>query len=166
MSSMTSITWKKFSGIICYIFISEVKLNLYSIFEHFQNVRHFHVATNIFTGSDTGSSICQQDSHEHFRHFELLIDVVAQILTEIYSNFKIWPTLWPGDVIDDVMCAWNITCTTRFRQICTCKILFVWHQSFIVKSSGQTSWQTNKHTKTQGENIITFAIAGDNDNFQ
>ena len=57
-------------------------------------------------------------------------------------NFKIWPTLWPGDVINDVMNEWNITCTTRHPQQCTCKILFVWHQSFIVKSSGQTSWQT------------------------
>ena len=59
-----------------------------------------------------------------------------------YINFKIWPTLRPGDIIDDVMSAWNITCTTRHPQQCTCKILFVWHQSFIVKSSGQTSWQT------------------------
>ena len=55
-----------------------------------------------------------------------------------YINLKIWPTFWPGDVIDDVMSAWNITCTTRHPQQCTCKILFVWHQSFIVKSSGQT----------------------------
>ena len=58
------------------------------------------------------------------------------------SNFKSLPTLWPCDVINDVMSAWNITCTTRHPIQCTCKILFVWHQSFIVKSSGQTSWQT------------------------
>ena len=75
-----------------------------------------------------------------------------------YINFKIWPTLWPGDVIDDVMSAWNITCTTRHPQQCTCKILFVWQQSFIVKSSGQTSWQTNKHT---GWKHYHLAIAGD-----
>ena len=76
-----------------------------------------------------------------------------------YINLKIWPTLWPGDVIDDVMSAWNITCTTRHPQQCTCKILFVWHQSFIVKSSGQTSWQTNKYT---GWKHYHLAIAGDN----
>ena len=57
-----------------------------------------------------------------------------------HINFKIWPTVWPGDVIDDAMRAWNITCPTRHPQQCTRKILFVWHQSFIVKSSGQTSW--------------------------
>ena len=59
------------------------------------------------------------------------------------------------------MSAWNITCTTRHPHQYTCQRLFVWHQSFIVKSSGQTSWQTqtnrNTHTQTntQGENIIT-----------
>ena len=99
----------------------------------------FWARDNFFAESYTGCWIYQKDSHEHFRHFELLIDAPAQILTR-YITFKIWPTLWPGDVIDDVMSAWNITCTTRHPQQCTCKILFVWHQSFIVKSSGQTSW--------------------------
>ena len=68
------------------------------------------------------------------------------------------------DVINDVMSAWNITCTTRHLQQCTCKILFVWHQSFIVKSSGQTSWQTYTHTQTNkhtGWKHYHLAIAGD-----
>ena len=104
----------------------------------------FWARDKLFTGSYTGSWIYQKYSHEHFRHFELLIDAVAQILTEIglYINFKIWPTLWSCDVINDVVSAWNITCTTRHPQQCSCKIVFVRHQSFIVKSSGQTSWQT------------------------
>ena len=59
-----------------------------------------------------------------------------------YINFIIWPILWFCDVINDVMSALNITCTTRHPQQCGCKILFVLHQSFIVKSSGQTSCQT------------------------
>ena len=59
-------------------------------------------STNFFTGSYTGSWIYQNDSHEHFPHFELLIDAVTQILTEIYQ-FQIWPIKWPGDVINDVM---------------------------------------------------------------
>ena len=58
-----------------------------------------------------------------------------------FRNYKIWPALWTADVIGDVMSSWNITCTAK-RQLCACKILSVWHQSFIVKSSGQTSWQT------------------------
>ena len=67
------------------IFISEVKLKLCLIFQNFQNGRYFVLAKNFFTGSYTGSWIYQKDSHEHFRHFELLIDALAQILTEIYQ---------------------------------------------------------------------------------
>ena len=70
------------------LFISEVKLKLCLIFRNFKNCRHFELATNFFTGSYTGSWRCQQDSHEHFRHFELLIHALAQILTEI-SQFQI-----------------------------------------------------------------------------
>ena len=67
------------------LFISEVKLKLCLIFQNFQNGHHFEVATNFFTGSYTGRRIYQKDGHEHFRHFELLIDALAQILTEIYQ---------------------------------------------------------------------------------
>ena len=38
----------------------------------------------------------QKDSHEHFRYFELLIDSLAQILTEIYhfQNLTYFVTWW------------------------------------------------------------------------
>ena len=38
----------------------------------------------------------QKESHEHFRHFELLIDTLAQILTEIYQfqNLTYLVILW------------------------------------------------------------------------
>ena len=62
----------------------------------------FLARQTFFTWCYTGSWICQNDSHGHFRHFELLIDTVTQILTEIYQ-FQVWPILWPGDVINDVM---------------------------------------------------------------
>ena len=138
-SSMTSTSWKYLFCIIWDdLFISEVKLKLCLIFQNFQNDHYFELATNFFTGSYTGSWIDQKDSHEHFRHFELFR---RSKYWRRYMTFKIWPTLWPGDVIDDVMSAWNITCTTRHpHEQCTCKILFVWHQCFIVKSSGHTSW--------------------------
>ena len=78
------------------LFISEVKLKLCLIFQNFQNSRHCDLATNFFTGSYTGSWIYQKDGHEHFRHFELLIDAVAQILTEIYQfkNLTYFVILW------------------------------------------------------------------------
>ena len=59
------------------IFISEVKLKLCLIFQNFQNGRLFELATNFFTGSYTGRRIYQKDSHDHFRHLELLIDALA-----------------------------------------------------------------------------------------
>ena len=78
------------------IFISEVKLKLWLIFQNFQNGHHFEVATNFFTGIYTGRRIYQTDSHEHFRHFKLLIDAVIQILTEIYhfQNLTYFVTWW------------------------------------------------------------------------
>ena len=84
------ITMKIFFSCIIWddLFISAVKLKLYLILWHFQNGRHFELATNFFTGSDTGSWICYEDSHEYLWHFELLIDVLAQILTELLQ-FKI-----------------------------------------------------------------------------
>ena len=101
-----------FFGIILNdLFISEVKLKLCLIFQNFQNGHYFELATNFLTGSYTGSWIYQKDSHEYFRHFELLIDALAQILTEIY-HFQNLTYFVTGDVIDDVMSAWNITCTT------------------------------------------------------
>ena len=65
------------------------------------------------------------------------------------------------------MSAWNINCTNRHRQLSTCKILFVWHQSFLVKLSGQTSWQTSRQTHTHkhtGWKHYYVANAGDNYN--
>ena len=64
----------------------------------------------LFLGSYTGRRIYQKDSHEHFRHFELLIDAVIQILTEIYQ-FQIWPTLWPGDVINEIKNIYLYNCS-------------------------------------------------------
>ena len=56
----------------------------------------FWARDKIFTGSYTGSWIYQKDSHEHFRHFELLIDALAQILTEIckFQNLTYFVTWW------------------------------------------------------------------------
>ena len=49
-----------------------------------------------FTWSDTGIWICYNDSHEHLWHFELLVDALTQILTELLE-FKVltyFGTLW------------------------------------------------------------------------
>ena len=110
-SSMTSSPQKNFFCIIRDdLFISEVRLKLSLIFKNFKNGGHFELATNFFTESYTGSWIYQKDSHEHFGHFELLIDALTEMLTEIYQ-FQIWPILWPGDVINDVMNIYLYNCS-------------------------------------------------------
>ena len=91
------IIMKYFFGIIWDdLFTSEVKLKLCSIFQNFQNGHYFELATNFFTRRYTGSWIDQKDSHEQFRHFEHLIDALAQILTEIYNfqNLTYFVTWW------------------------------------------------------------------------
>ena len=91
-SWMTSSSWKILFGLICNdLFISEVKLKLCLIFQNFQNGRHFELATSFFTGNP-GSWIYQKD----FQHFELLINALAQILTEIYQfqNLTYFVSLW------------------------------------------------------------------------
>ena len=82
------------------LFISDVKLKLNLILWHFQNGRHFELATKFFTGSDTGSWICYENSHEHLWHFDLLIDVLARILTELLQ-FKVLTFFRSDDVISD-----------------------------------------------------------------
>ena len=78
------------------LFISDVKWKLCLIVKIFQNGRHFELATNFFTGTYTGSWIYQKDSHEHFGHFELLINALAQILAEWYQfkNLTYFVTWW------------------------------------------------------------------------
>ena len=96
-SSMTSSSWKSFFGIIWDdLFISEVKSKLCLIFQNFQNGHYLELATNLFTGRYTGSWIDQKDSHGRFRHFELLIDALAHILTEIYhlQTLNYFVTWW------------------------------------------------------------------------
>ena len=68
------------------------------IFKNFQNWRKFEVQANFFVISVTGSELCCLDSQSNYLHFELLIDVVARKLTELWQ-FKIWPTFWPRDLV-------------------------------------------------------------------
>ena len=105
-----------------------VKLKLCLIFQQFQNGRHFEIATNnlpevipeVEYTSKTAmgnSNILSFRSTRYLKYWRR------------YINFKIWPTLWPDDVIDDVTSAWNITYTTRHRQLrtpkyCLCDTVF------------------------------------------
>ena len=79
-----------------------------------------------------------------------------------YGNFKIWPTSWPYDVIDDVINMWHRTCTVRYSHLYSCKTL-LWHQSFTVKSSERTSWQIQRRASQHtGWKHFQLGTAGDN----
>ena len=66
----------------------------------FQNGRHFEIATTFFTGNYTGNWIYKKIAMS-------ISNILSYWSTLKYwrrnINFKIWPTLWYGDVINDVM---------------------------------------------------------------
>ena len=74
-----------------------------------------------------------------------------------YGKVKNRPTVCAGDVINDVMSEWHITYAARHPHLCTWQILLKWHKSYVIKSSGQTSWHTNTYRQinTPGKQIIT-----------
>ena len=96
-SSMTSSLWKYFFlhnlgwSFHCWCQIEAVfYIWTFSKWPPFWGRKEF------FTWSDTGIWICYNDSHEHLWHFELFIDALAQILTELLE-FKVltyFGTLW------------------------------------------------------------------------
>ena len=78
-SSMTSSSWKYF-----FVHYLGRSFHICGQIEAVFNVSKwspFWARDKLFTGSYTGRRIYQKDSHEHFRHFELLIDAVIQIFT-------------------------------------------------------------------------------------
>ena len=53
----------------------------------------FRARDKPFYRNDTGSWIYEQDSHDHFKHFEYSIDAIADILTAI-RQFKFLVSFW------------------------------------------------------------------------
>ena len=78
--------------------ISYVKMNLSQIFRNFQNGCHFEVNVRYWTGSCTGIWVIHQDMLCHSLHFEILFDVLALILTELwlFQNLTYFLILWPS----------------------------------------------------------------------
>ena len=76
--------------------ISNVKMNLSEIFRNLQNGRHFEAWANF----QTGIWVLHQDRTCHSLHFEILFDVLAQILTELwlFQNFTYFLISWPSYV--------------------------------------------------------------------
>ena len=104
-----------------------------------------------------------EDSHEHFRHFEFLIDALAQILMEIYQfqNLTYFVILrrhqWRHEWVKHNL--HNYTSPTMYLQNIVC-VEPVLHSEIVrTNIDTHTHKQTNKHT---GWKDYHLANAGDN----
>ena len=90
---MKILFWTKFGTIFSYL---KSDWSCVYYLKIFKMVAILSSRQTFFTGNYTGSWIYQKDSHEHFRYFELLIDALAQILTEVYQfqNLTYFVILW------------------------------------------------------------------------
>ena len=98
-----------FSGIISDdLSISIFKLNLSKIFRNFQNGRHFEVQAIFQTGSCTEFKVLHQDRPCLSLHFELLFDILAKKLTELwrFQNLTYFLTSWPDYLTFDLYNKW------------------------------------------------------------
>ena len=101
-SSMTSSPWKNsFWHNWDDLFISKVNLKLCLMFLNFLNGRHFVLAT---------FSLEVIPEVEYTRQIAISIYDIFSFWSTLelkywrrYINLKIWPNLWPGDVINHVM---------------------------------------------------------------
>ena len=164
MSSMTSSPWKKtFYGIIWDDLVtSDVKLKLCSIF--FDIFKMAVILTSRqFILPYLILEVGYASKIYHFRHFGYLIDATAELLTKIWQ-FKLLVYFWELNqwyhefkfpfYENDVTNMWYITCTTRHQQLYTCKLVLEQHQTFIVKSPGQTLWRTHTANRKQTKHRV------------
>ena len=105
-SSLTSSKLKTvFSKVISDdLSIPDVRMSLSEIFRNFQNGRHFDVQAIFLTGSCTGNAVLHRDRPCHSLYFEVLFDVLAQILTELwlFQNLTYFFTSWPSYLTFDL----------------------------------------------------------------
>ena len=69
------------------------------------------------------SWIYQKDDHYHYRHFELWSMLLLKDWRR-YANLKIWPTLWPVDINNDVL-------NTQFYK-CSHSFMIAMHRKLMV----------------------------------
>ena len=112
-SLVTSSAWKYFfldylHTIVPYPMSNWGYLWKFIKFWNFQKWRNFKVLANFFVGGVTGNWVCNIDSQVHYLHFELLIDVLAQILTELwwFQNLTYFLTSWPNYLTFDLHNKW------------------------------------------------------------
>ena len=95
-----------------------VKMNLSQIFRNFQNDRHFEVHVRYWTGSCIGIWVIHQDKLCHSLHFEILFDVLAWILTELwlFQNLTYFLILWPSYGTFVLQKVYRVLCCGRLHM--------------------------------------------------
>ena len=110
---------------------------------------------NFFVKSVTGSMLCQPISQWHPLHFELLIELVAQKLTELwrFKNLAYFFTWWPSSMtyLFVNVTYWNCSPIPYVDQV------WWWYVKAFMSyawQNGQTNRQTDKRTYLQKLKIL------------
>ena len=113
----------------------------------FAKWRNFEVVTNFFVKTVTGSMLYQSISQWHSLHFELLIELVAQKLTELwrFKNLAYFLTWWPSSMtyVSVNVTHWNCSPIPYVDQV------WWWYVKAFMSyawQNGQTDKPTNEHT--------------------
>ena len=117
------------------------------IFKHFRKWRKFDIQANFFVISVTGSYLCYLYSQSHFQLFELLIDVLAKKLTELwrFQNLTYFLTSWPSYLTYILV---QRTCRNHGLALACDQVWWWLADSFLrfCEISVQTNKQTNRQT--------------------
>ena len=141
-----------FSGIISDGFsISDAKMNLSKIF---QNGRHFEVRAIFQTGSCTEFEVLYQDRPCLSLYFEVLFNVLAEKLTELwrFQNLTYFLTSWPDYLTFDLYNKWVSTHHQDTHSGQVWWWLVEWcglYPASILHLDRQTDRQTDKLTNRQ-----------------
>ena len=129
--------------------IPVVKFRLYwklRNFQKFSKLTKIWGRANFFVISVTGNELCYLDSQSNFLRFELLIDVVAQKLMELwhFQNLTYFLTSWPSYLTYILV---QRTCRNH-GLVLACNEVWWWLTEPFLRFC-EISVQTNKHTNRQ-----------------
>ena len=121
-------------------------MELYWIDKIFAKWRNFEVVANFFVKTVTGGMLYQPVSQWHSLHFELLIELVAQKLTELwrFKNLAYFLTWWPCSMtyLFVNVTYWNCSPIPYVDQV------WWWYVKAFMSYAWQ-NWQTNRQTDRQ-----------------
>ena len=163
---MTIILMDDFHTIFLYLLWNCGYIENSKILKNFQKWRKFEVRSNFFVITVTGSYVSYLDSQSNFLHFELLIDVLAHKLTELWRFKKLtnFLTSWPSYLTYVLVLR---TCRNHGLVLATDQVWWWLADSFLrfCEISVQTNrWKCNRRLRTC-QNLLICMYLGKCDNF-